>query len=136
MSFVDDMDYRYFDPNTGSVVGVKYRENSDGSMGHTTSDVSPWKPNHLEPGLTGHYASGNYEDLFQDLARGDINQGGSPRQIYDPTSGRYVPPTPGQSQDIRKILENIRLRNKKADALTRPFAGDIFMSLGFDMYDV
>ena len=99
MSFVDDMDYRYFDPNTGSV-GV------------------------------------NYEDLFQDLARGDINQGGSPRQIYDPTSGRYVPPTPGQSQEIRKILENIRLRNKKADALTRPFAGDIFMTLGFDMYDV
>ena len=30
MSFVDDMDYRYFDPNTGRVVGVKYRENSDG----------------------------------------------------------------------------------------------------------
>lgn len=70
-----------------------------------------------------------YEELFQDLASGDVNQGGIPRQIYTPDNRQYVPPTPGQSQDIRKILENIRLRNKKADALTRPFAGDIFMSL-------
>ena len=132
MSFVDDMDYRYFDPNTGRVVGVKYRENSDGSMSHTTSDVSPWKPNHLEPAPTGHYASGNYEDLFQVPTRfpgifspelydlSSTGYGGSPGQELDPELRRRMlqtgdKPTDRNLEMIKEILR--QLPPKKAQLM-------------------
>ena len=127
MSFQSPYHDEYFDPNTGTVVGVIYRENTDGTMGHTKHDISPWKVQNREPAPTGHYASGNYEDLFPVPTRfpgifspelydlSSTGYGGSPGQELDPELRRRMlqtgdKPTDRNREMIKDILRQLSTR--------------------------
>ena len=122
MSFQSPYDDQYWDPRTGTVVGVTYRENTDGTLGHSKYDISPWKAQNLEPAPTGHYASGNYEDLFPVDLRfaGEIfspqlsssGYGGSPGQELDPELRKRMlqtgdKPTDKNLEMIKEILRQL-----------------------------